>query len=105
MHNKRGEKRMTKQKRPTQNSCKYMRTRWNWTPNDYDLTFPTEEIPSNIPTEDTSNLTDRLQKKFPLSKKIHLYLNEDTQSVKNNLTVHTKLYLKIQNTTSEVKIL
>lgn len=95
---------MTKN-RPEKNQCKYMKTKHNWTPNDYDLTFPTEEIPSNINPEDTADLSLRLQKKFPLSKKIHLYLNEETQSVKNNLTVHTKLYLTINNQTREVKIL
>lgn len=96
---------MTKQKRPTRNNCKYMRTRYNWTPSDYDLTFPVEDIPSNIPQEDTANLTTRLQKKFPLSKVIHLYLNEESKSVKNNLTVHTNLYLTINDNTREVKIL
>lgn len=82
-----------------------MRTKYNWTPNDYDLEFPIEEIPSNIPTEDTANLTTRLQKKFPLSKVIHLYLNEETKTVKNNLTIHTNLYLTINDETKEVKIL
>ena len=100
-----GDKNMTKQKRPTQKNCKYMRTKYNWTPNDYDLTFPTEEIPANIKKEDTANLTNRLQKKFPLSKKIHLYLNEDTHTIKNNITVHTNLYLQINDNPIEVKIL
>ena len=96
---------MTKQKRPTKNNCKYMRTRHNWTPADYDLTFPIEEIPSNIPTEDTTNLTLRLQKKFPITKNIHLYLNEDNRTLKNNLTTHTQLYITTNNTTKEVKLL
>jgi len=93
---------MTKN-RPTRNHCKYMRTRWNWTPNDYDLRFPIEEIPENINTEDTSNLCTRLQKKFPLTKTLHLDLNEDTKSLKNNLTVHTNIFLTINNEIIEVK--
>ena len=96
---------MTKQKRPNKKNCKYMRTKYNWTPSDYDLSFPIEEIPTNIPTEDTANLTTRLQKKFPLSKTIHLYLNEENHTVKNNLTAHTKLYITTNNQTKEVKIL
>ena len=96
---------MTKPKRPTRNNCKYMRTKYNWTPQDYDLEFPIEEIPENIPTEDTANLTTRLQKKFSLAKTIHLYLNEETKTVKNNITIHTNLYLTINDNTSEVKIL
>ena len=96
---------MTKQKRPTKNNCKYMRTKYNWTPNDYDMEFPVEEIPSNIPTEDTTNLTLRLQKKFPLTKNIHLYLNEDNRTLKNTITAHTQLYITPNNTTKEVKIL
>lgn len=89
--------------RPTKNSCKYQRTKYNWTPNDYDMKFPVEEIPENIPREDTANLTQRLQKKFPLSKTIHLDLNEDTHNLKNNLTVHTQIYLTINNQIKEVK--
>ena len=82
-----------------------MRSRWNWTPNDYDLSFPIEEIPENINTEDTSNLTMRLQKKFPLTKSVHLNLNEDTHNHRNHTTVHTNLYLTINDTIREVKIL
>ena len=93
---------MTKH-RPGKNQCKYMRTKYNWTPNDYDLNFPIEEIPENIPTEDAANLTQRLQKKFPLTKTIHLDLNEDTHALKNNLTVHTQIYLTINNQIKEVK--
>lgn len=105
MYNKRGEKRMTKQKRPEEKNCKYMKTKYNWTPNDFDLEFPIEEIPENIPPEDTANLTTRLQKKFPLSKVIHLYLNEQSKTITNNLTTHTNLYITINNNTREVKIL
>ena len=90
-------------RKPTRDSCKYMRTKYNWTPADYDLKFPIEEIPENIPAEDTANLTDRLQKKFPLSKKLHLDLNEDARSVKNNLTIHTNIFLTINNHIIEVK--
>ena len=89
--------------RPNRDQCKYMRTKYNWTPNDYDLQFPVEEIPSNIKKEDTANLTQRLQRKMPLTKTIHLNLNEDSHSLKNNLTVHTQLYLTINNRIIEVK--
>ena len=30
-------------------NCKYMRSKHNWTPNDYDLTFPHNDITINIP--------------------------------------------------------
>ena len=82
-----------------------MKTQYNWTPNDYDLKFNTEKIPSNIKTEDTSNLTKRLQKKFPLTKTIHLDLNEDTRNITNNITMHTRLGLTINGAYKEVDIL
>lgn len=100
---KRRTKNMTKKKKPTRDSCKYMRTRYNWTPNDYDLSFPVDEIPANIPAEDTANLTHRLQKKFPLAKTIHLDLDEDPKSLKNNITMHTNIFLTVNENIVEVK--
>lgn len=92
-----------KKNRPGKNNCKYMKTKHNWTPNDYDLTFPIEQIPSNIKKEDTANLTQRLQKKFPLTKTLHLNLCEDTKTIKSNVTIHTNIFLTVNDNIIEVK--
>lgn len=94
---------MTKN-RPEKNNCKYMRTKHNWTPNDYDLEFPTDQIPSNINLQDTTDLTHHLQKKFPLSKTIHLNLDETNKDISNNITCHTNLFLTINDEVTEVKL-
>ena len=90
--------------RPTKDSCKYQRTKYNWTPNDFELSFPIDEIPSNINPQDTADLTTQLQKKFPLSKTIHLNLDETNKNIQNNVTISTKLFLTINNNKQEVKI-
>lgn len=59
--------------------CKYMRTKYNWTPNDYNLSFPVEEIPSNVDVQNVKELTLQLQSKSPLGKVIHIELEEKTK--------------------------
>ena len=81
-----------------------MRTKYNWTPNDFEVSFPTDQIPSNINPQDTTDLTTQLQKKFPLSKTIHLNLDETNKNIQNNVTTHTKLFLTINDQRTEVKI-
>lgn len=80
--------------------CKIFRHK-NWTPNDYNLNFNPSEIPSNIKRETVPELIKRLQKLVPLSKKIHLQLNNTPASrdEKNKLEINTSL--KINN--KEVK--
>ena len=90
--------------RPNKDSCKYQRTKYNWTPNDFDLSFPTDQIPSNINPQDVTDLTRQLQKKFPLHKTIHLNLDEKNKNIQNNITVHTRLFITVNNTKTEVKI-
>ena len=84
--------------------CKYMKTRYNWTPSDYDLQFPTDQIPSNIPVEDTANLQKRLQRKMPLTKTIHLDIEEDNRAYLNQIETHTTLNLIKNNTITEVPL-
>lgn len=84
--------------------CKYMRTKYNWTPNDYDIRFPSDQIPSNIKVENTANLQKRLQKKMPLTKTIHLDLEEDNRTYANQIEAHTTLSLTINNVRNEVML-
>lgn len=50
------------------NNCKYARSKYNYTPSDYDLIFDYTSIPANIRMGDASNLSKRLQQCMPLSK-------------------------------------
>ena len=83
--------------------CKHFRHEPYMTPNNYDIYFDPEQIPVNIPRENVPNLTNRLQKLIPLSKKIHINLttNPETITESNTFTISTKM--KINN--HEVKFL
>ena len=73
--------------------CKHFRHEPYMTPNNYDLYFDPEQIPVNIPRENVPNLTNRLQKLIPPSKKIHINLttNPETISESNTFTLSTKM--------------
>ncbi|WP_299523227.1 hypothetical protein [uncultured Methanobrevibacter sp.] len=73
-------------------SCKYMRSETNYTPNNYDITFKYEDIPSNIDTYPLEELLKQLNQVNPLTKKLHVNLNVDNEEFNDNyLLVHTKL--------------
>jgi len=86
-------------------NCKYMRSKFNWTPNDYDLSFKHNEIPSNIPIEDATNLSDRLKKVTPLSKTIHLDLDKGEKELDDTVSIVSELSLTINNTVKRVDII
>ena len=86
-------------------NCKYMRSKFNWTPNDYDLSFKHDEIPSNIPIEDVPNLSDRIQKLTPLSKTVHLNLDTGEKELNNTLDIVSELSLTINNSVKRVDII
>lgn len=81
----------------------YMRTKHNWTPSDYDITFNPNDIPSNINYIDADNLTKHLQSKIPLTRKVHLQLTPNTLENKNTLLVKTGLILHQDNKNIEVE--
>ena len=73
-------------------NCKLMRTKHNWTPNDYDISFKTSLVPSNIKIEKATQLNELLQNHMPLSKVIHLNLLDYKPSEKRNrILMHTTL--------------
>ena len=80
--------------------CK-IRTDPNWTPNNYEISFNPNKIPTNIKTENNSSLQKRLQKLLPTSKKIHIKLQTEQLTEHNDFKIHTQL--KIAN--KEVKFL
>ena len=81
--------------------CKYMRTKENWTPNDYEIAFDYNNIPSNIRMDNVVNLTRQLQSLTPLTKKLHLMMNVDDLQLYNDVKISTRM--KIDNV--EVKFI
>lgn len=85
--------------------CKYMRTKYNWTPNDYNLSFPVEEIPSNVDVQNVKELTLQLQNKTPLGKVIHIELEEKNRNIENVLDIYTTAIIGFDNKEKDVILL
>ena len=75
--------------------CRYMRTKYNYTPNDYDLYFETNSIPSNIKYTNTMELSKIMRQYSPLSKKIHL--NFHVMNKQSNVHVSLNTSLRVNN--------
>lgn len=84
--------------------CKKMRTKYNYTPNDYELSFDHTLIPSNIDIHNVGELTVQLQSRTPLGKVIHVMLEEKNTDVSNTIELFSELSLTFENKTKEVKI-
>lgn len=84
-------------------ACKYARGKYNITPNDYDLTFDYNEIPSNIDMEYAINLSARLQNLMPLTKILHLNLDTKSTSDLELITLHSNAKITFNNQTMELK--
>ena len=86
-------------------NCKYMRSKQNWTPNDYELWFQHEEIPVNIPIEDVPNLSARIDQLTPLSKKVHIVLDTSGKEYSNTINIVSDLRITNSKGTKRVEIL
>ena len=75
-------------------NCKKLRTDPYWTPNNYDLEFDSNLIPTNIPIENGRNLEKRLQKLMPLGKIIHVKHDSSTRPHDNGIRIHSQLQIK-----------
>lgn len=86
---------------------KYMRTKYNYTPNDYDITFDVDKIPSNIQIEDVIDLTNQLQNMMPLSKKVHLNLKDYSpeRHKKNHMGIYTRVFISVNGDEKEVDVI
>lgn len=71
--------------------CKHFHQEPYMTPNNYDLTFDHNNIPSNIQPETASSLQNRLQKLMPTSKIIHLKIGENQTNQTNFLRIHSRM--------------
>ena len=73
--------------------CKHFHQEPYYTPNNYDLQFDPNSIPSNIPVELANTLQNRLQKLMPLTKIIHLDLGKEQFNQENFVMMHTKIMM------------
>lgn len=71
--------------------CKSFHQEPYMTPNNYDLTFDHNNIPSNISPETARSLQIRLQKLMPTSKIIHLKIGDNQINQTNFLRINTRM--------------
>jgi hypothetical protein len=81
-----------------------MRTKYNYTPNDYELSFDHTLIPSNIDVHNVGELTVQLQSRTPLGKVIHVILDEKNTDVANTLELYNEVSLSFDNKTKQLVI-
>jgi hypothetical protein len=84
--------------------CKKMRTKYNYTPNDYELSFDHTLIPSNIDVHNVGELTVQLQSRTPLGKVIHVILDEKNEDVANTVELYNEVSLSFENKTKELRL-
>ena len=76
---------------------KYFQNEPYLTPNNYDIYFNENEIPSNKKKKKGYILEKRLQKLMPLTKFIHLGFDVDTTKMANNqLVINSRLKINKQ---------
>ena len=84
--------------------CMYARSKYNYTPADFDLYFDYTAIPKNIKLTDATNLSKQLQQLMPLTKTLHLNLNTDMKEESQEVGLYTSMYLTMNDTFKEIKI-
>ena len=84
-------------------NCKYFRHEPYFTPNNFDVYIPIDEIPVNIPRENVPNLTNRLQKFMPPTKILHINFTKNAETMTETNTFSISSRLKINN--HEVKFI
>ena len=82
----------------------YARSKYNYTPADFDLYFDYTAIPKNIKLTDATNLSKQLQQLMPLTKTLHLNLNTDMKEESQEVGLYTSMYLTMNDTFKEIKI-
>lgn len=85
--------------------CKKMKTKYNFTPNDYELSFDHTLIPSNISVHNVGELTVQLQSRSPLGKVIHVVLDEKNTDIANSVEIYNEVILSFDNKNKELRLL
>ena len=84
--------------------CKKMKTKYNYTPNDYELVFDHTLIPSNIDVHNVGELTVQLQSRSPLGKVIHVILDEKNTDIANSVEIYNEVILSFDNKNKELRL-
>lgn len=82
-----------------------MKTKYNYTPNDYELAFDHTLIPSNIDVHNVGELTVQLQSRSPLGKVIHVILDEKNTDIANSVEIYNEVILSFDNKNKELRLL
>lgn len=75
-------------------NCKYFHHEPYMTPNNYDLYFDYRKIPVNNILEPPHELKKRLQRHLPVTKILHLNLEDEYQPQYNNVFLHSSVSIK-----------
>lgn len=75
-----------------QTKNKYARADPDYTPNNYDLTIDKETIRKDLPLPNVIELNRELEDKIPFTKKIHIIMDEETQTYNPVFRFTTSLY-------------
>ena len=81
-----------------------MKTKYNYTPNDYELSFDHTLIPSNIDVHNVGELTVQLQSRTPLGKVIHVVLDEKNTDIANTIELYNTISINFDNKNKELEI-
>lgn len=86
-------------------SCKHFHQDPYWTPNNFDLYIDYSIIPPNIEIESGNDLIRALRKHLPLSKILHLNMDNENVKFNNafNLFTKSRLILKRENANGSIE--
>lgn len=76
--------------------CKKFHQEPYFTPNNYDIYFDQNNIPSNIKPEPAASLQKRLQKLVPATKYIHLNMDSEVLNQTSHILISSKLRINNQ---------
>ena len=71
---------------------KYARSNPDYTPNNYNLIIKKDDINPELPLPNLIELNKQIQDYTPLTKKIHIIMDEETQYYTPLLRITTSLY-------------
>ena len=71
-------------------NCKYIKQDYDWTPNDYDIEFNYNNIPSNIEWHGGEDIELLLNQYAPITKTLHLTMNIMEKETINGVKLNTK---------------
>ena len=81
--------------------CKHFHQEPYWTPNNYDLFFDYNGIPTNIEVENNHDLIRRLKKHLPLSKILHINMEDNNVESAETVNIYTSTKISFKQNDGE----